>query len=404
MANKEKLYKPLLNLNGYDGYSANFLGRISNPDLYKIDNTGIEGVGDYQKLLLDSTVQAGFNKIVQDILSADWTVRPSGSNDEDIECASFITDNLEQVNLQHASRSLLQAYVSGQQIVEPLWELNNKKVFLKDLLSRDPRRLIWIADDSNGSYEPRLITRGELSKGLAIPPRKLVIHRYWLLYSDNPYGWGIGSILKPLVCSKNAVLKAQERYSKRHSSPLGIASVPLNMNPSDAQSILDLLLNLGEKSAIVLPQGVELSFMQSQGDTDSIRFLIDYYTKEINLLISTEIEVGQPTSNRASSQVANELRLIKSKELADELDNTLNNTVVKWLSELNYPNVKPPRLVRQFNKVIDSFKPAIFDLVTLQDNFELTATREYIETTYGIKFSDEPPRDKFLERFNATTS
>ncbi len=397
-AKEKSLFKTILDLNNSIQFGRTiFNGRLQNPDL-KTDVTGIEGVGEYQALLLDSTVQAAFNKIIQDILSADWSITPYGDSPEEKECADFITDNLERVNLQHASRSLLQAYISGQQMVEPLWAIDNKKVVLKDLLSRDPRRLIWIVSKTN-DYEPRILTVNNLSSGIAIPPRKLIVYRYWLLYSDNPYGWGLGSIIKPLICAKNQLLKAQERYSRRHSSPLGIATVPLNMPAEDAQKILNHLLNVGEKNGIVVPQGVDIQFIQSQGDTDSIRFLIDYYTREINLLISTEVEVGQPTSNRASSQVANELRLTKSKELADELDTVLNNTIVKWLAELNYPNIKPPRLVRQFNKVVETYKPAVYDLITLRDNFDLTPTRGYLEKTYGIEFSNEPPKDEFLERF-----
>lgn len=372
--------------------------QIFNPDL-KQDRTGIEGVGLYQALLLDSTVQSAFNKIVQDILSADWTIVAHDDTEEDKECAKFISENLEKVNLQHASRSLLQAYISGQQIVEALWKLENKKIYLTDLIPRDPRKITWTVNDQN-LYEPRI--NADYNKPSLVPPRKLIIHRYWVLYSDNPYGWGLGYILRPLVCAKNEVLKAQERYSKRHSSPLGIATVPINMNPEDAQKILSLIVNTHERNGIVVPNGVTIDFLQSQGDTGSIQYLIDHYTKEINLLISTEIEVGQPTSNRASSQVANELRLVKSKELADELDTVLNNTIITWLAELNYPNIKPPKLVRQFNKVLDNYKPTVFDLVTVKDNFELEPTREYIEKTYGMEFSDEPPEDKFLTRFRQT--
>ncbi|MGL5075775.1 MAG: phage portal protein family protein [Waterburya sp.] len=401
---ENKLFKPIIDLNNSVQFGRSlFRGRLQNPDL-KTDVTGIEGVGEYQALLLDSTVQSAFNKIVQDILSADWSISPVEDTPEDKECAQFISENLERVNLQHASRSLLQAYISGQQVVEPIWKLENKKSVLVDLISRDPRRLIWIIDEKTNHYEPRILTVNDLSLGIPIPPRKLIIYRYWLLYSDNPYGWGLGSIIKPLVCAKNQLLKAQERYSRRHSSPLGIANVPLNMPPEDAQKILSHLLNVGEKNGIVVPQGVDIQFIQSQGDTDSIRYLIDYYTREINLLISTEVEVGQPTSNRASSQVANELRLIKSKELADELDTVLNNTLIKWLAELNYPNVKPPRLIRQFNKVVDNYKPAVYDLVTIRDNFELVPTRNYLEKTYGIEFSDEPIKDEFLERFKQVNS
>lgn len=395
-----ELYKPILDLNQSDS-SYNLLnGRINNPDI-KQDITGIEGVGKYQALLLDPTVQAAFNKVVQDILSSDWTIIPNKNEPEEIECANFIKENLERVNLQHASRSLLQAYLTGQQIVEPMWKRESKLVIVTDLVSRDPRRLIWTVNDQD-QYEPRILSRDNLGRGKEIPPRKIIIHRYWLLYSDNPYGWGLGSILHSLVCAKNKAIEYQRDYSRRHSTPLGIAKVPVNMPQEDVDRILSLLANLGERKALVLPQGVDIDFLQSSGDTASIEYLVDYYTREINLLISTEVEVGQPTSNRASSEVANELRLVKSKELADELDTVLNNTLIRWLTELNFPNIKiPPKLSRQFNKTIDNYKPEIFDLVSLKDNFELSPTKNYFEKTYGIEFEDSPPVDKFASRFLA---
>jgi len=61
--------------------------------------------------------------------------------------------------------------------------------------------------------------------------------------------------------------------------------------------------------------------------------------------------VGQDTGSTGSyarDAVADSVRMRKAKAFSEQLDETLNATLVRWIVELNYPGVSVPRLRRNF--------------------------------------------------------
>ena len=78
--------------------------------------------------------------------------------------------------------------------------------------------------------------------------------------------------------------------------------------------------------------------------------LIEYIDKEISLLICGEDEAGQAEAgSRASSQVANLVRVIRASELSQLVSQTLGDTLIRWIVDLNFGvNVEAPSISRQF--------------------------------------------------------
>jgi hypothetical protein len=62
--------------------------------------------------------------------------------------------------------------------------------------------------------------------------------------------------------------------------------------------------------------------------------------------------VGQETGNVGSyarDQISDSVRMRKAKAFSEELDETLNATLIRWIVELNYPGAAIPRLRRNFD-------------------------------------------------------
>ena len=78
---------------------------------------------------------------------------------------------------------------------------------------------------------------------------------------------------------------------------------------------------------MILPEGYELEFVTPTGSPDVFKNLIDYIDREISILICGENEAGQAEAgSRASSQVANVVRVVKASELSEIISKTLKKS------------------------------------------------------------------------------
>ena len=88
---------------------------------------------------------------------------------------------------------------------------------------------------------------------------------------------------------------------------------------------------------MILPEGYELEFLNPSGSADIFMNLIEYIDKEISLLVCGEDEAGKAeVGSRASSQVANLVRVIRASELSQLISQTLSDTLIRWIVDLNY--------------------------------------------------------------------
>ena len=111
------------------------------------------------------------------------------------------------------------------------------------------------------------------------------------------------------------------------------------------------LQRLGQETAVVIPDEMDIQWLESNGRPELYNQLITYIDQQISFVINGETTVGQETGSVGSfarDQIADSVRMRKAKAFSEELDETINSTLVRWIVELNYPGKTPPRLVRNF--------------------------------------------------------
>jgi phage gp29-like protein len=139
---------------------------------------------------------------------------------------------------------------------------------------------------------------------------------------------------------------------------------------------------------MILPEGYELEFVVPSGSPEVFKNLIEYIDKEISLILCGENEAGQAEAgSRASSQVANTVRVVRASELSEMLSHTLTQTLVRWIVDLNFgTDVTAPVLTREF-RIEES--PLTMPDVALMIQSGYTPRKEWLERHFRVELEEK---------------
>jgi phage gp29-like protein len=360
-----------------------------------IQKGGIQALNIYRRLLVDSTVQSAYSKLIQEVTSRELIVAPVSDLPGDLAVKSFVEYALSKLNLDTIFRGLLEAYVTGYSVAEIIWKPSPQGVIPTDIRLRDPRRFIWQAnEDSETGYTMRMLTREHMDKGIELPARKFIVFRYWATHDGDPYGSGLGRILYPLVKFKRRALESEVLFSDRFATPTAIATAPLSATVDEINTLYSHISNLSQETALILPEGFSLEFANPQGSPEVFSGLRDSLTNEITTLIAGEAETGnKDAGSRASSEVAEGVRITRAKEISESLCTELSNTLIRWIVDLNYgPNVQSPQIYRQFQTQSDS-KLTMADVAMMVEKIGIKPTTDWMVNHFKVDLVD-PEQEK----------
>lgn len=381
--------------NKYAAYS--FWGREKggkNVEIVQVSDEFLQSKGGaraldiYYNLLYDSTVQANMIKLVQEIISRRLIVTPASDSPKDMKVHQEVERQLSHLNMDDVFRKMAEAYISGHSPVEVMWRKTKKGVVeAYDLRPRDPRRFVFTpAEYEEGGFSMRLLTMEDPMKGIEIPPRKIISFRYWVNNNGDPYGSGLGRILYFLVKVKRRVLESEVLYTDRYATPTAVATAPLSSTQEEVDAVYELVTNLSQETAAILPEGWTLDFINPASSQESFSSLREFLTKEISLLVAGEDEAGSAEAgSRASSEVAQDVRTRKALELSELICFTLEKTLIQWIVELNFGiGVEVPKLSRDF-PLEEPSKLTAQDLGTLMEKLRVQPVLSWVESHFKVE-------------------
>lgn len=367
---------------------------------------GIAALIIYQRLLFDANVQAAWEKVVQEITSRDLIIEPASDSAGDIAVKEFVEGQLNELPIDEIFKAMLEAYVVGFSVGEIMWRRTKSGVKAYDVRPRDVRRFLFQeSEDADMGFTMKLVTRANTFEGEDLPARKFVVFRYWAQANGDPYGCGLGRILYPIVKFKRRALESQLLYSDRFANPTAVATAPLSATTLEIDTLYKHLTNLSQETALVLPEGYTLDFINPQGSPETFSQLRDSLIKEINMLISGEDETGNAEAgSRASSEVAQNVREIRAQELSELLCATLNETLVRWIVDLNFGSSVVSPTVRRNFVTEDKSSLTMNDVGTLIERVGYRPTKEWIEETFKVNLKEgESTLDQEQEKIEEIT-
>jgi phage gp29-like protein len=331
---------------------------------------GPRAIEHYTRLFNDSAVISAWEKLVGEIIQRKWEVYPASDSDRDEEVAEFVRQTIYHIgsNTRQSRgkdmlvssnsgfdsfvRGMCESLILGMSVGEICWIRQGSYIVPSEIKIRDPRRFQFVLND-DGSLSPRIVTIQSPVEGMPIPLRSMVIHRHWA-YSNtmDPYGTGLGRQLYTLVEFRRTVMSFWLQYADKHTTPTAVGTFSLGTPEEEVKSLFSALQRLGQETAIVIPEEMDIKWLEGgAGRPELYESIIGYVDQQISFLINGESTVGQDTGSVGSyarDSVADSVRMRKAKAFSEQLDETLNATLIRWVVELNYPGAAIPRLRRNF--------------------------------------------------------
>lgn len=345
----------------------------------------------YQDLARDGHTGSVLRKRRQAVIAREWTVDPGGEGPQDERAAMLARAALKRFRFDRSCGGLLSAVLTGRAVAEIIWEA--AEVALEDgsrgtfivpahIKPRNPRRFVLAADESL-----RLLTWDQPSDGIALPERKFILMRFWAEENEDPYGRGLGhDLFWPVYFKRNAVAVWNALLAK-FGEPFVYAEYPNGMPEGDRLKLQSAIQDMARGAGLVVPQGTLIKLLEAGAGGAATGRLHQDMTEAMNAEIS-KIVLGETLTTElgnSGSRAASETHEGVRQELADAdaglLSAELNDTLLTWLTELNFPGAAPPTVWRRAPEAVDLAALAKLDESLFKVGYE--PTEELVQERYG---------------------
>lgn len=302
-----------------------------------------KGLRLYDELARDAHVSAVLDKRKRAVLARDWTVEPGGTRRADKQAAKLVERVLAGewgLAFDGLCLDLLDAQLKGYAVSEVVWDARDGVVVPVAAKARDPRRFVFDRD-----WQLRLLTPDNQMDGIALPPRKFLVHRFGT--SFDPYGLGLGHrLFWPCFFKRNSI-QFWAKFCERFGMPFVKATSAAG---EDTAKLMRDLMGLVQDGVIVVPDGTLIELLDSAkaAGVSSYEGFVRYLDEQISEAVLGETlstNIGQ-SGSRAASETHNEVREDLCDGDCDEQSATLNGQLLTWIAEVNFPGAAPPTVWR----------------------------------------------------------
>lgn len=367
-------------------------GVLTNQDDTLLSRGGGKGLKIYDEIERDCHAYAVLQKRKNAIIAREWGLLPASNSAADKKAVDLVREQLSNLKFDQVCLKMLDATLKGYSVGEIIWSTDGAEIVASQVKVRPQRRFLF-----DEAQQPRLITLSNLWPGEPLPHRKFIVHRYGEKDDDNPYGLGLGYRLFWPVFFKRQDLTFWLTFVDKFASPTAIGEYPAGTSDAEQKKLLASLSAIASEAGIIVPQGMLVKFLEAarSGSIDTYERLARYMDEQISEAVLGETlstNIGNAGS-LAAAKTHNEVRIELAKGDSDLLSDTINETLIRWIVELNLPGANPPKVWRDFAEEEDLKTRSEMDKNLADMGFEADAA--YINETYGGKWTrkqlQEPP-------------
>jgi phage gp29-like protein len=349
----------------------------------------------YSDLIIDDRVSGGMTNRFNASLALDWQIdKGKSSKSRQAKAIQAIFDKLP---LNRIMGEILQARSFGYAPLEIIWGQRDGLTVPVDLVGKPQHWFVF-----GQLNELRFRSKEHMMDGEEIPSRKFLCPTNEATYI-NPYGLGLLSRCFWPVTFKKGGWRFWIKFSEKYGQVWPIGKLPRSSTPEMQNDMLDLLVNMINDGAGVIPDDGSVDFMES-GTKGATSALYKDIIAEANSAISTiwlghagagESVPGKLGGKDVAGDVRDDLR-DSDKSLIEQ---TLN-TLIDWICEVNWQSsVGAPRFSLWEEEEVDGAQ-AIRDK-DLSESLQrsgLKLSKGYYLREYNLEESDledapaPPPR------------
>jgi phage gp29-like protein len=366
-----------------------FYGKVlRNEDDTLLSRGGAKGLKIYDELKRDAHAGAVLGKRKLAVTSRPWTVEPASDKRIDKKAADVVRAALEHLRFNSICKRLLEATLKGFAVSEVMWEVRDGLVLPANVIARDQRRFAFGIDGSL-----RLRTPQNMIEGEELPSRKFIVHRRGA-DDDSPYGTGVGGMLFWPVFFKRNGITFWLTFADKFGSPTALGRYPNGAQEGEQKTLLNALKAISQDAGIIVPEGMQIDLLEAarSGSVDTYEKLVRYMDEQMSKAVLGEtMSTTAASTGLGSNQagVQNDVRLEVAKDDSDELCETLNDTLVRWIVEFNLAGAGLPRVCRSFEEPEDLAKRAQRDKTLSDMGWE--PSEAYMLETYGEGWTRKAP-------------
>jgi phage gp29-like protein len=363
-----------------------YIGRtLLNPDKVLKSESGGKGIELYEDLLRDDKVGSTLQTRRLAVIGKEWEMRPASEKRQDVKISEYVNDVLADFNYDAARGVLLSGLVMGFKPSEVMWDYSEGAVWIREMIGRASRRFVF-----DKERRLRLLTLKNMVEGEELPDRKFVV---FTNTSDNgsPYGDGLGRMLYWPVWFKKNAIKFWLIFADKFGSPTAVGKYPAGTDKVQQDALLGAIEAIQQEAAIKIPDNMVIELLEAtrSGTVNTYEGLCDYMNSAIAQVMLGQTltsDIGDKGSYSAS-QTHEGVRQDYIKADADALCLCLNESLIRWIVDYNFPGVtKYPKVWIRTEEEKDLKPLAERDQILL--NMGARITHAYIHDTYGIPEPD----------------
>ncbi|SDQ17701.1 DUF935 family protein [Pseudovibrio sp. Tun.PSC04-5.I4] len=319
-------------------------------DILKPQDPTLEAKGEkkglklYDEVLQDARARTALSKRISKVTRREWQVEPASDEAIDITASEGVEVILKALPFDAICKSLLKAILKGFSVAEIVWFRNTDGLIAPlKIKDQNPMRFTFDAD-----WRIRLLTLDNREEGEELPERKFIVHRFDA-NANNPFGHGLGSVLFWHVLFKREGVAFWMKFMDKFASPIPFGKYAHGTSKEEQDKLLGVLRQMVSQGALVAPIGTEVDFLEATRSGEAgyeawCRYW-DEQTAEVVLGSTLATGVKGQGSRAASQTHADETDGIVDDD-SDQICETLNSTLITWISELNWPAATPPKVWR----------------------------------------------------------
>ncbi|WAC06589.1 MAG: DUF935 family protein [Thermodesulfobacteriota bacterium] len=394
----EKIKKPEVNeiataQKDIDIFSG-WINRLENPD--PVLRTEAQGKG--LKLYDDVDRDAHAGSVLQtrylSVVGKEWNIEPAQTGisrgrpraeTQEQKIADFVKEVFLECNFDQARQELLQGILYGFYVGEVMWKYANDQVRIAKIRAKHPRRFSFTTD-----RELRLLTPQNMIEGEEVPDRKFIVFNYGS--SDNPYGKGLGQKLWWPVWFKKHGIKFWMIFCEKFGAPTPVGKYPAGTKKEDQDLLLEAIDALQQETGVIIPEGMTIDLLEAQrsGTINTYESLCGYMDKQMSKTVLGQTATTEGTPGKLGNEESQEeVRDDITKADADLLCECINNTLIPWLVDFNFPGVTAyPKIWIRTEEEKDLKPLADRDVILVRD-IGLRVGEQYFYDTYSIPKPEE---------------
>jgi phage gp29-like protein len=345
-----------------------------------VANGGASAYKVYDEIRRDPHAHAILQKRKLEVISREWQVFGASERRIDKRIAAECEQILKTVNFDSVTGGLLGAVLKGFSVGETIW-LNEAGIWKPVQVKVKKQRRFRF--DVDGKL--RMLTRSSPVEGEEVPDRKFIVHRHSIDDDDDdPYGVGLGSVLFWPAWFKRQVLANWLQATRKHAAPTTLAQYQGAFDKTKQDQLGEALSAMQGADSLVVPENVKVDLLEAKANGNQSEGLARYLDE-----LMSEAVLGETlTTNsgergaRSLGDIHNEIRIAIAKADADLVCKTIQQSLLRWYVEINYPGEAVPEVWRDFSESEDLNDKVERDKKIYEMGYK-PASVDYINDTYG---------------------